>query len=127
MSDHEVAAQRVAIEKLERTDGQDKVTPLDVSLMNKIHLVLTNLFQFEQLRRLAEVFFFFQAEDGIRVLYVTRVQTCALPIWSMSLATGVDSRIPFGISHDGGSSWSTTRSEERRVGKECRSRWSPYH
>ena len=22
---------------------------------------------------------------------------------------------------------STTRSEERRVGKECRSRWSPYH
>ena len=24
------------------------------------------------------------------------------------------------------SSWET-RSEERRVGKECRSRWSPYH
>ena len=23
--------------------------------------------------------------------------------------------------------WSTKRSEERRVGKECRSRWSPYH
>ena len=23
--------------------------------------------------------------------------------------------------------WNTTRSEERRVGKECRSRWSPYH
>ena len=23
--------------------------------------------------------------------------------------------------------YSTTRSEERRVGKECRSRWSPYH
>ena len=23
--------------------------------------------------------------------------------------------------------WSLTRSEERRVGKECRSRWSPYH
>ena len=23
--------------------------------------------------------------------------------------------------------WSATRSEERRVGKECRSRWSPYH
>src|SRR6266496_2126173 len=26
-------------------------------------------------------FFFFQAEDGIRALYVTGVQTCALPIW----------------------------------------------
>ena len=23
--------------------------------------------------------------------------------------------------------WFTLRSEERRVGKECRSRWSPYH
>src|SRR5215469_17211774 len=27
-----------------------------------------------------DVFFFFQAEDGIRDLYVTGVQTCALPI-----------------------------------------------
>ena len=26
------------------------------------------------------MFFFFQAEDGIRDLYVTGVQTCALPI-----------------------------------------------
>ena len=23
--------------------------------------------------------------------------------------------------------WDIDRSEERRVGKECRSRWSPYH
>ena len=23
--------------------------------------------------------------------------------------------------------WAIRRSEERRVGKECRSRWSPYH
>src|SRR2546427_6965001 len=30
-------------------------------------------------------FFFFQAEDGIRDLTVTGVQTCALPIW---LGTG---------------------------------------
>src|SRR6266496_53455 len=27
------------------------------------------------------IYFFFQAEDGIRDLYVTGVQTCALPIW----------------------------------------------
>src|SRR6266496_644209 len=27
-------------------------------------------------------FFFFQAEDGIRALYVTGVQTCALPIYA---------------------------------------------
>src|SRR5690349_22642457 len=31
-------------------------------------------------------FFFFQAEDGIRDLYVTGVQTCALPIWRGSAA-----------------------------------------
>src|SRR5206468_3916264 len=30
-------------------------------------------------------FFFFQAEDGIRDLIVTGVQTCALPIWGMVL------------------------------------------
>src|SRR2546430_11113990 len=29
------------------------------------------------------VFFFFQAEDGIRDLTVTGVQTCALPIWTI--------------------------------------------
>src|SRR5690349_24220615 len=30
-------------------------------------------------------FFFFQAEDGIRDLYVTGVQTCALPIYAHAL------------------------------------------
>src|SRR2546427_8009961 len=30
------------------------------------------------------LFFFFQAEDGIRDLTVTGVQTCALPIWTSS-------------------------------------------
>src|SRR3712207_8217494 len=31
------------------------------------------------------VFFFFQAEDGIRDIGVTGVQTCALPIWSWAV------------------------------------------
>src|SRR6266496_4591892 len=68
-------------------------------------------------------FFFFQAEDGIRDLYVTGVQTCALPISTRWLRAACD----------GGSVRPTpllntrSRSEERRVGKECRSRWSPYH
>ena len=31
-------------------------------------------------------------------------------------------------AEDNGSNWQfDERSEERRVGKECRSRWSPYH
>src|SRR5690349_22995234 len=33
-------------------------------------------------------FFFFQAEDGIRDLYVTGVQTCALPIWALDIESG---------------------------------------
>src|SRR2546421_7817679 len=32
-------------------------------------------------------FFFFQAEDGIRDLIVTGVQTCALPIYSETIET----------------------------------------
>src|SRR5256886_14991826 len=34
------------------------------------------------------MFFFFQAEDGIRDLTVTGVQTCALPIFGAALAAG---------------------------------------
>src|SRR3989442_11984700 len=85
------------------------------------------------------VFFFFQAEDGIRDADVTGVQTCALPIfdhtlvlpatnlgrtsvWSMAGLSVTVIIIPVQAK-----SWRSRRSEERRVGKECRSRWSPYH
>src|SRR6266481_8211599 len=69
------------------------------------------------------MFFFFQAEDGIRDGTVTGVQTCALPISARGRR-----RRP-GTSPGGGPKPDPTRlrSEERRVGKECRSRWSPYH
>src|SRR5258706_6074089 len=93
-------------------------------------------------------FFFFQAEDGIRDWSVTGVQTCALPIsdsgisepFSSSKASGtlVTGPKDFHSSHQAPviktrpdeSGWVSARarrSEERRVGKECRSRWSPYH
>src|SRR5438270_3540232 len=72
-------------------------------------------------------FFFFQAEDGIRDLTVTGVQTCALPIWARIFAyqsTGP----PVGrVNPAKPMTWERPRSEERRVGKECRSRWSPDH
>src|SRR5437016_8999999 len=94
-------------------------------------------------------FFFFQAEDGIRDWSVTGVQTCALPIFR----TRPCHPFPSGAA----GSWRTARrrasrraarrrtsaarqgrargpraarsarSEERRVGKECRSRWSAEH
>src|SRR5690349_23967461 len=37
----------------------------------------------EQHRTQIVIHFFFQAEDGIRYLYVTGVQTCALPIFGV--------------------------------------------
>ena len=79
------------------------------------------------------LFFFFQAEDGIRDYDVTGVQTCALPIYDGILAAIQQTR-PAGrkkmIARQGDNQAAiepVQRSEERRVGKECRSRWSPYH
>src|SRR2546422_5831320 len=40
------------------------------------------------------VFFFFQAEDGIRDVAVTGVQTCALPILQPTLSPTMASSIP---------------------------------
>src|SRR2546427_7151177 len=40
----------------------------------------------------SSLFFFFQAEDGIRDLTVTGVQTCALPILTRRLRNGTPSR-----------------------------------
>ena len=39
----------------------------------------------------------------------------------------VDSEGRINIEHMTSDALMTSRSEERRVGKECRSRWSPYH
>src|SRR5687767_16008707 len=82
------------------------------------------------------LFFFFQAEDGIRDKLVTGVQTCALPIFRevanlTRLAPAESDWQPLGSRRsrrrDLGTRGANRRSEERRVGKECRSRWSPDH
>src|SRR5947209_12793450 len=97
------------------------------------------------------IYFFFQAEDGIRDIGVTGVQTCALPISIMRLTrrsmSGTLPRIPPAaaaqarkpaiilrstkgvvLERPTSSSIVTTssgvRSEERRVGKECRIVWA---
>src|SRR5688572_32014437 len=78
-------------------------------------------------------FFFFQAEDGIRDLTVTGVQTCALPILVVKHPAVIEkavvtTRSPIPTPAPSASLFAADkRSEERRVGKECRSRWSPYH
>src|SRR5206468_6831374 len=102
-----------------------------------------------------------QAEDGIRDLIVTGVQTCALPISLEPIDQPYPAAVrlikiwPEAVHPSSGlgrsvkctatllralSFWAstpaarqpamacdTTRSEERRVGKECRSRWSAEH
>src|SRR5699024_11513015 len=97
--------------------------------------------------------FFFQAEDGIRDRNVTGVQTCALPIWLSIVVTGTvegftrDSAKEAIVTRGGRAAGSVSRktafvvageaagskldralelgrSEERRVGKECRSGWA---
>src|SRR5690606_40791507 len=87
------------------------------------------------------VIFFFQAEDGIRDFHVTGVQTCALPISAsprravaravQSHPCGTRTRPPMEQRHPMHSPARPTprqrRSEERRVGKECRARWTPEH
>src|SRR5260370_18009935 len=77
------------------------------------------------------LFFFFQAEDGIRDSSVTGVQTCALPISPVvgqvvTLSATMNAAATGTVTFSDGSTV-LARSEERRVGKECRSRWSPYH
>src|SRR5690606_39460257 len=90
--------------------------------------------------------FFFQAEDGIRDFHVTGVQTCALPI-SDAFTQGLV--YADGVFYEGTGGYGASRlrivepatgrvlrerrlpavyfgerSEERRVGKECRRRGS---
>src|SRR5690606_39566439 len=89
--------------------------------------------------------FFFQAEDGIRDFHVTGVQTCALPISFLGMISENRKRIPThlyaGFRYNNVLSKEycrfaegeiaagrladfqiAFRSEERRVGKECRCR-----
>src|SRR5438876_6511446 len=88
------------------------------------------------------MYFFFQAEDGIRDGRVTGVQTCALPIYRRRNPTPRPRATCVGSVHGkslgvavwdyDGDGWPDIfvandtvagfRSEERRVGKECRSR-----
>src|SRR5688500_20336205 len=87
--------------------------------------------------------FFFQAEDGIRDYKVTGVQTCALPIctenWKFSScrpairvvlcsALRVVRNRCIGLDKSSNAAdmleKHVSRSEERRVGKECGARWA---
>ena len=53
------------------------------------------------------------------------VRTTAAVQWASGSGLGLN--IIDSIVEAHGGHLDTTRSEERRVGKECRSRWSPYH
>src|SRR5207248_5697116 len=96
-----------------------------------------------EVSQLCSDFFFFQAEDGIRDRTVTGVQTCALPIFAAFLVKQLppepeQRQLLYQERCDQNPGYATereppcrtrivpaagdeTRSEERRVGKECRS------
>src|SRR5699024_11597965 len=83
-------------------------------------------------RCVALMFFFFQAEDGIRDRNVTGVQTCALPICVVTATDEIARREHLRLSEcvgwtndadepvleQGNGRHARIRSEERRVGKE---------
>src|SRR5947208_10490993 len=97
--------------------------------------------------QLRERSFFFQAEDGIRDDLVTGVQTCALPISPVNeirpthtgdvpisirrkarngkpaAETSAAASLPSSSREAGPAIANPSRSEERRVGKECRAGW----
>src|SRR5687767_15332217 len=131
---------------------------------DKMELGVTVIWDSDEIVKIIEqgeedIYFFFQAEVGIRDKLVTGVQTCALPI-SAALPDfaprspwprpGASSSSPRPIRAKATpatrraasrrrsapmilpSSMRRTRlprarSEERRVGKECRIRWMTYH
>src|SRR3712207_7090400 len=134
--------------------GKSSIPELDVGLQYEIAVLGETLNPYESDCTIVGSCVFFQAEDGIRDIGVTGVQTCALPIVALDL---LDRRLLF-VTGKGGVGKTTVaaglallaaergkrtlvcevdakgglaeffeRSEERRVGKACRSRWSPYH
>src|SRR2546425_13333658 len=84
---------------------------------------------------LSHRFFFFQAEDGIRDgLLVDELigvgqgnVTGGAFSHPVALAYRIERGAITGRVKDAAVAGNAYRSEERRVGKECRSRWSPYH
>ena len=55
------------------------------------------------------------------------VSNCAKVIFQATVITDDGLLAKADILERGEEGWDLYRSEERRVGKECRSRWSPYH
>src|SRR5687768_17920907 len=108
-----------------------------------MYIMYSFLFYFFVIFCVFYFFFFFQAEDGIRDVAVTGVQTCALPISGRCRRPSRDTgavagflagreavRVSPGLRSPGRDDvrrrpgrrvHAVPRSEERRVGKECRS------
>ena len=63
-------------------------------------------------------------------IYIIMGITVLLLFMVLPVDTKGDWEIPWDITLEGEGNdpaFRSSRSEERRVGKECRSRWSPYH
>ena len=71
---------------------------------------------------------YFINQEGITMHKIYRTNTILLIVISLLLAMLVfKNSANYVIAQGDGNARHVFRSEERRVGKECRSRWSPYH
>ena len=84
--------------------------------------------------KLAGLYWWQQQQPAAESLACDVGRGCTLPNGAMlhftpaaGLKTPFDIALPDNRAEKAVSISFTTRSEERRVGKECRSRWSPYH
>src|SRR3712207_7602763 len=79
-----------------------------------------------RLKLMMDIFFFFSS----RRRHTRYWRDWSSDVCSSDLEKGVAAGYPvidLRVTLTDGKAHSVDRSEERRVGKECRSRWSPYH
>src|SRR5256886_8574953 len=127
------------LDALRRTNSYGRVPATQIRLMVKGAMKHSKIFFFSSRRRHTRFDCDWSSdvcssdlhlrEELSRVLaedYIRTARAKGAPVWRHAFKEGflipvteiVSAKIPFLL---GG------RSEERRVGKECRSRWSPYH
>ena len=106
-------------------------------------LVKTNMYWHESIRITDWFYIYFTENNGMAFgmeifgkLFLTTfritkarelLDSTNYPIESIALSCGYSDALVFTKAFHAMKGMSPSRSEERRVGKECRSRWSPYH
>src|SRR6478736_4845684 len=73
------------------------------------------------------IFFFFKQKTAYEIDCDWSSDVCSSDLTSSTATAGKATSVPVEARRGRPPKVDDARSEERRVGKECRSRWSPYH